>query len=91
MPVGTAGKCDGGSDDVCFTGSLDGNGFKISNLYVKVVAAGRAAVSGLFGAAGTDASLSNIGLVDVYVSGSSSSDDSSAGGLVGVNERYYHE
>ena len=62
-----------------FTGSLDGNGRSISNLYVRVQAHG-----GLFGVTGIRAKIKNVGLVGIYlyISGSGTS---LGGGLVGGN------
>ena len=58
-----------------FTGTFDGNGFTISNLYIN-----RASTDniGLFGVVGSGGEVKNVGLVDVYVKG-----DDRTGGLVG--------
>ena len=74
VPVGVA---------TSFTGSLDGNGHIIMNLYVYVKASGTAH-SGFFGITGDSAEIKNVGLTNIYVNTSSSS-NSSGGGLVGSN------
>ena len=69
-----------------FTGSLDGNGHIIMNLYVYVKASGTAH-SGFFGITGVSAEIKNVGLTNIYinVASSSSGSISSGGGLVGQN------
>ncbi|HRP03157.1 MAG TPA: GLUG motif-containing protein, partial [Candidatus Kapabacteria bacterium] len=66
-----------GNNDTSFTGSYNGQNHTISNLYIK-----RASIDyiGLFGRTGSGSTVSNIGLLDVYVSG-----QVYAGGLVGFN------
>ena len=74
MPVGVATR---------FTGSLDGNGHSITNLYVYVSTSGNA-FGGLFGVAGNSAEIKNLGLTNIYINASSSS-KSFGGGLVGTS------
>ena len=66
-----------------FTGTLNGNGFTIQNLYINT---GAASYIGLFGQIGTPTSsagrIESIGLINAYVKGSSVLH---AGGLVGRN------
>lgn len=62
-----------------FEGSYNGDGYKITGLYIQRVGAGVRA--GLFGYIDTDASLSDIHLVDVDVTG-----NSAVGGLLGENK-----
>ena len=68
-----------------FTGSLDGGGYTINDLYVYVKVTSGTAYGGLFGYTGRGAEIKNVGLTDVYVDVSSSSSNSYAGGLVGRN------
>ena len=68
-----------------FTGTLDGNDFTISNLYVNITTA-TAIYAGLFGVTNTDSEVQNLGLLDVYVKvsgGMSGSMNIYVGGLVG--------
>ncbi len=65
-----------GDGDDRFNGSFDGCGHTISGLYINRTGM----IVGLFGYVGEDGEISNVGLVDVEVSGSSS-----VGGLVGRN------
>ena len=89
VPVGTyrTNKCDGGADDVCFQGHLDGAGYVISNLYINISST-YAVYSGLFGWTGNNAKISHVGLVDVniglIVTGNLVSNNY-GGGLVGNN------
>ena len=86
LPTGT--PCTGwvpvGDATTRFTGSLDGGGYTISNLYVYVKVTSGDAYGGLFGYAGGRAEIRNLGLTDVYVNVSASA-TSLAGALVGVN------
>ncbi len=58
-----------------FVGSLDGQGYNITDLFINRISTDNV---GLFGITGDAASLSNIGLIDNNVSG-----DGAVGGLVG--------
>ncbi len=69
LPIGTANNS--------FTGALDGQGYKISDLYIDRPNSNEI---GLFGSLGKDASLDNIALVDANVTG-----NNLVGGLVGNN------
>ena len=60
-----------------FTGTFDGGGFTISNLYINTTADN----VGLFGYLGTDSEVQNLGLVNAYVKGTGDN----IGGLVGRN------
>ena len=94
VPVGTfeTDKCDGETDDVCFQGHLDGGDHIISNLYLNISGSGTK-FGGLFGYTGSQAEISNMGLTNVSVTITLSSDSSSAysasdsysGGLMGYN------
>ena len=64
-----------------FTGSFDGMGFTITNLYYKKSASG-VQYGGLFGYT-DDASIKNVGIENVYVNVVSSDSSSYAGALVG--------
>ena len=83
VPVGD------GSDDTDatrFTGSLDGNGHTIMNLYTYVKATSGATYTGLFGVTGGSAEIKNLGLKGIYVNDSNTSPTQSyAGGLAGRN------
>ena len=87
--VPTASHCSGwvpvGNDSTKFTGSLDGVGYVISNLYVNLRGTGNK-YGGLFGYT-DNAELANLALANVRVDSSSGSPSSSsyAGGLVGYN------
>ena len=67
-----------GSDTKPFTGSFDGKGYTISNLYIHKPAENYV---GLFGYAGRSASISNVGLTNVKITGGGY-----VGGLTGKNE-----
>ena len=89
VPVGIneSNKCDGGTNDVCFQGHLDGGDNIISNLYMNISVSGSdTRYGGLFGYTGSQAEISNIVLTDVSVTVTSSS-HSYGGGLVGYNNR----
>ncbi|MDA3799243.1 MAG: SGNH/GDSL hydrolase family protein [Kiritimatiellae bacterium] len=60
-----------------FTGSFDGNGYKVCNLTIS----GSLDYISLFGYVGTGATISNLGIVDSSVTGKNY-----AGGLIGYNE-----
>ena len=60
-----------------FTGTFDGNGFTISNLYINRTSTNNI---GLFGVVGSGGEVKNVGLVDAYVKG-----NNPVGGLVGNN------
>ena len=86
LPTGT--PCTGwvpvGDATTQFTGSLDGAGYTINDLYVYVKVTSGTARGGLFGYAGGRAEIRNLGLTDVYVNVSASA-TSVAGALVGIN------
>ena len=68
-----------------FTGSLDGGGYTISNLYVYMKRTSGHAYGGLFGYTGTGAEIKNVGLTDVYVHVSNTGTTTNGGGLVAWN------
>ena len=74
-------ETDESADNNAFTGSFDGAGFMISNLYYKISASGEQ-YGGLFGAT-SGATVRNVGMENVYVNVVSSDSFSEAGGLVG--------
>ncbi|MCA3586305.1 MAG: filamentous hemagglutinin N-terminal domain-containing protein [Methylocystis sp.] len=74
---GSGGFVPVGTNAARFTGSLDGAGHVINGLMIN---RGESDFVGLIGLAGTDSSISNLGLVNGSVRGSSS-----VGGLVGFN------
>ena len=86
VPVGTfeTDKCDGGTDDVCFQGHLDGGDHIISNLYLNISGSGYI-YGGLFGYTGNQAEISNMGLTKASVTVTFPASTSSCGGLVGYN------
>ena len=79
VPVG-----DNSTDDntTRFTGSLDGAGYAISNLYVRVNA-GSVFYVGLFGYAGGRSEIRNVGLKDVYINVTGPSGGLNSGALAG--------
>ena len=92
VPVGThdLGKCDGGTDDVCFQGHLDGAGYAISNLYFRIQSSTRNNLRvGFFGVLGENVEISYVGLVDINMGVKHTSTDDSyvvqLGGLAGNN------
>jgi flagellin-like protein len=68
-----------GTDDVRFTGSLDGKKYDISGLNIKRQSE---RYVGLFGAIGADGEVKNVGVINVNMTG----DDWYVGGLVGEND-----
>ena len=88
VPVGTFenNKCDGGTDDVCFQGHLDGGDHVISNLYLNISDSGTK-YGGLFGYTGSQTEISNMGLTNasMTVTSSAAHSYSYSGGLVGYN------
>ncbi len=77
---GGAGFIPIGNKSAPFNGTFDGQGYKIVGLYIN----SSASYTGLFGYTTKNANISNVGLIDVNVTASSSS--SMAGGLVGINK-----
>ena len=75
-PIGTESPCDGGNDDACFQGTLDGNDFMISGLTVNITGDH----GGLFGYTGEHAEIRSVGLSGVNIIAGGST-----GGLVGRN------
>ena len=88
VPVGTfeTDKCDGGTDDVCFQGHLDGGDHVISNLYLNISGSG-VKYGGLFGYTESQSEISSIGLTNasVTVTSSGSSSNSYGGGFAGYS------
>ena len=92
LPTGTpctgwvpVGDNSDGTDATRFTGSLDGNGYTIMNLYAYVKATSGATFTGLFGMTGGSAEIKNLGLKGIYVNVSNTSTtESYVGGLVGL-------
>ena len=76
-PLGASGPCDGGNDDACFQGSLDGNDFMISGLSVNTPEEN---YGGLFGYTGGNSEIRNVAL-----SGLSVTAKDKVGGLAGRN------
>ncbi len=73
-----------GDDASRFTGTFEGNGHTIANLWVNIVSSGNAIVyAGLFGATGGSAEIHNVGVISGGVFSSSSGSFSYSGGLVG--------
>ena len=66
-----------GTQDKAFTGTFDGQGFEISDLYIGRVDTGHV---GLFGFVGEKGVIKNVGVVNAYVVG-----EFCVGGLVGIN------
>ena len=69
-----------------FTGSLDGNGHTISNLYVYMNVSSGHLHGGFFGIVGTSGQVKNVGLTNIYVHASHAGtivSDSHIGGLAG--------
>ena len=82
VPVGDDSD---GTDATRFTGSLDGNGYIIMNLYVYVKATSGPTFNGLFGVTGGSAEIKNLGLKGIYVNASYITAESYTGGLAGSN------
>ena len=76
-PLGASSPCDGGNDDACFQGSLNGNDFMISGLSVNIPGEDH---GGLFGYTGGNSEIRNVGL-----SGLSVTAKDKVGGLAGRN------
>ena len=75
-PLGAESPCDGGNDDACFQGKLDGNGKMISDLTVNITGD----YGGLFGYTGEHAETRSVGLSGVNIMAGDNT-----GGLVGYN------
>ena len=75
-PLGAESPCDGGNDDACFQGALDGNGKMISGLTVNITRD----YGGLFGYTGEHSEIRSVGLSSVNVMAVTY-----VGGLVGNN------
>ena len=75
-PLGAESPCDGGNDDACFQGKLDGNGKMISDLTVNITED----YGGLFGYTGEHAEIRSVALSDVSVMARNN-----AGGLAGTS------
>ena len=73
------------TDATRFTGSLDGNGHTIMNLYTYVKATSGATYTGLFGVTDGSAEIKNLGLKGIYVNVSYTTAESYTGGLAGIN------
>ena len=72
--------------DSDFSGSLDGRGFVISNLYVNVSGSdGQNAYAGLFGRIASGVDIRDVGLVNVNINVSSASRVSYGGALAGLS------
>ena len=72
-----------GDNTNTFTGTFDGRGFTISNLYINNATTNYA---GLFGSVGTGGVVQDLGLLNIHVTGTGSySSIMHAGGLVGEN------
>ncbi len=98
-PAGTTGTCTGfqpigdcgadgvcgSSDDMLFKGTLDGKGFAIRDLIVNINLTSFSSYAGFFGFT-DEATISNIGLLNVDISSTTTNNTSFAGGLVGRNE-----
>ena len=81
----------GNSDTAMFTGSLDGDGYEVSNLRVvsvSVSVSGTSSAAGLFGYTGADANIRNVALsiASFTIDDATTATPISAGGLVGVNK-----
>ena len=66
-----------------FRGSFDGRDYIISKLYANVSSASGSTYAGLFGYLHGNASISNVGLTELRIRGSSASNLAYTGGLVG--------
>ena len=74
-----------GNATTAFTGSLQGAGHTIRNLYINTKAATATRV-GLFGQIGRAGVVQNVGLTDAYIKGDTTTAASRVGSLVGENE-----
>ncbi len=84
QPIGDCGVDDicNNADDMSFTGTLDGKGFTVSDLRININVTSGRSYAGLFGYT-FGANIRNIGLLNVDIDASSTSNRSFAGGLVG--------
>ncbi len=73
-----------GDDASRFTGTFEGNGHTIANLWVNVSSSSRV-LGGLFGVIDGTVAIRNVGVVSGGVTSSSSDSSSDSGGLVGVS------
>ena len=82
-----AGWAPIGDETNQFTGSFDGGGFTISNLYVNISSSSDSHLyAGLFGRTGSGSKAQNLGIVDAYVKAEgTSTSEVYAGGLAGWN------
>ncbi len=81
--IDTSGFTPIGNGSSNFTGSYDGDGHTISNLFIDIDGTSSSAYVGLFGYVNTSGELKSIALINVDISSSSSSANSYAGGLAG--------
>ncbi len=81
--IDTSGFTPIGNGSSNFTGSYDGDGHTISNLFIDIDGTSSSTYVGLFGYVNTSGELKSIALINVDISSSSSSANSYAGGLAG--------
>ena len=84
---GHAATCTGwkpvGDSTTAFTGSLQGGGYTIRNLYINISTTIGTTRGGLFGQTGSASLIQNVGVTDAFIKVDTIS--SSVGGLVGSN------
>ena len=73
-----------GNSTTAFTGSLEGAGYEIRDLYINVSTTTATTHVGLFGRTGSGSLIQNVGMTDVYIRVDTAS--SHVGGLVGSHE-----
>ena len=77
------GDNNDGTDATIFTGTFDGRSFTISNLYINISSTDELN-TGLFGVVGAEGTVQNIGVLDIYVKGTTTgTENANNGGFVG--------
>ena len=80
------GNNSNNSNAIRFTGTLEGNNFTISSLYINIRSINDI-YAGLFGATGSNSRVQNLGVVGAYIQAEGTEINSvNAGGLMGFNE-----
>ena len=88
VPIGSAGNCnpDDSVDDVCFQGTLNGNGFAIDKLYLNISGGSGHHYGGLFGVTGENARIFRLPLTNVAIFARSTSGTLNIGAIAAENE-----
>ena len=88
VPIGSADNCDPDDsvDDVCFQGTLNGNGFAIDKLYLNITGGSGHHYGGLFGVTGENARIFRLPLTNVAIFARSTSGTLIIGAIAAENE-----